>query len=146
MGKSKNESLGVVEKNKAAAELAQLKEEDPTPLRVAKITQEAVLRKVEKQKSTVEAVVKVHAEKKEALEKAYAELEKQMNGAIEALNRARNDPGSATAAIAWLDRVMWDADKYLPSSKQKFSHTSPFVWGGLPPVPDEAPTDLDFDD
>jgi hypothetical protein len=36
-------------RNKAANELAQLKAENPMPLRKAKITQEAALRKVEKQ-------------------------------------------------------------------------------------------------
>jgi len=41
-------SLGVVKKNKAKAELAILKSEDPMPLRMAKIHQEAALRKVTK--------------------------------------------------------------------------------------------------
>lgn len=35
-----------VAKSKAAAELAQAKQEDPLPLRKAKITQEAALKKV----------------------------------------------------------------------------------------------------
>lgn len=44
-----------MKKSKASNELAQLKSEDPLPLRRAKITQEAALRKVGKQRLAVEA-------------------------------------------------------------------------------------------
>jgi hypothetical protein len=44
--KTKDPSASTVAKSKAANELAQLKGEDPLPLRKAKITQEASLRKV----------------------------------------------------------------------------------------------------
>jgi hypothetical protein len=44
----------MVQRNKAANELAQLKGEDPLPLRKAKITQEAALRKVEKERKITE--------------------------------------------------------------------------------------------
>lgn len=47
--KSTDPNSPIVQKSKAANELAQLKSEDPLPLRKAKITQEAALRKVEKQ-------------------------------------------------------------------------------------------------
>lgn len=55
--KSKDQSATVVARNKAANELAQLKQEDPLPLRKAKLTQEAALRKVEKQRLAAEAAV-----------------------------------------------------------------------------------------
>lgn len=42
-GKSSDETLSVVKRNKAKAELAQLKGEDPLPLRKAKIGQEVRL-------------------------------------------------------------------------------------------------------
>ncbi len=45
-GKTKDMSLGAVARNKAVQELAQLKGQDPLPLRRAKITQEAAVRKV----------------------------------------------------------------------------------------------------
>ena len=51
--KANDDSLGVVTRNRAAAELSQLKAEDPLPLRKAKITQEASLRKVGKEKKKV---------------------------------------------------------------------------------------------
>ncbi len=53
--KSKDTSGSIVARNKAAAELAQLKLEDPMPLRKAKLSQEAVLRKVEKERKAAEA-------------------------------------------------------------------------------------------
>eukprot|EP01100_Stratorugosa_tubuloviscum_P015538 TRINITY_DN8_c1_g1_i3.p1 TRINITY_DN8_c1_g1~~TRINITY_DN8_c1_g1_i3.p1 ORF type:complete len:406 (+),score=302.00 TRINITY_DN8_c1_g1_i3:77-1294(+) len=43
-----DESVGVVTRNKAKAELAQVLAEDPLPLRKAKITQEAAVKKAEK--------------------------------------------------------------------------------------------------
>lgn len=43
-----------MQRSKASNELSQLKAEDPLPLRRAKITQEAALRKVGKQKLAVE--------------------------------------------------------------------------------------------
>ena len=44
--KTKDQSIGQVSRNKAVQELAQLKGQDPLPLRRAKITQEAAVRKV----------------------------------------------------------------------------------------------------
>jgi len=48
--KAHDAHLGVVAKGKAGNELAQLKEKDPLPLRKAKITQEAALHAVEKER------------------------------------------------------------------------------------------------
>jgi len=48
--KSTDQSASLVSRNKAANELAQLKQENPLPLRKAKITQEAALRRVEKER------------------------------------------------------------------------------------------------
>jgi len=52
--KSTDPSLGTVAKSKAANELAQLKQTDPLPLRKAKVTQEAALKKVEKERKAQE--------------------------------------------------------------------------------------------
>jgi len=43
-------NLGVVKRNRAKAELAQLKCTDPLPLRKAKITQAAAVKKAEKRR------------------------------------------------------------------------------------------------
>merc|ERR1712125_43759 len=50
----KSKEGGVVSRNKAANELAQLLAEDPLPLRRAKITQEAAVKKAEKTKIAAE--------------------------------------------------------------------------------------------
>jgi chromosome segregation ATPase len=60
---------------KAKNELAQLKGEDPLPLRRAKITQEAALRKVQKQRKLAEEAEAEAAAKKKALEEAERALE-----------------------------------------------------------------------
>jgi len=50
--RSEDQSLGVVQRNKAANELAQLQSQDPLPLRQAKITTEAATKKSRKSKSS----------------------------------------------------------------------------------------------
>ena len=50
---------GVVSRNKAKNELAQLKAEDPLPLRKARITLEAALKRAEKTRAPFEAATKV---------------------------------------------------------------------------------------
>ena len=57
--KKNNESLGMVARNKASQELAQLKEKDPLPLRRAKITQDAAVRKVLQSSSSCLLVTRV---------------------------------------------------------------------------------------
>merc|ERR1711991_285923 len=111
--KSTNPDLGVVKRNRAAAELAQLKAEDPLPLRRAKITQEASLRKVGKEKKKVEAK---EAELEARLEEASAELE-----------RASKSSGSAEGAIWFMQKQEHIADTYLPKSKMRFDHSNDSV-------------------
>jgi len=112
-------SLSTVQKSKAANELAQLKGEDPLPLRKAKITQEAALRKVQKQKQQVEAAI---AE----LEAAYVKLEKNLADTQAELDIIKNKPGGGKGAIWWMQREMFELDERLPKSKQKFDHSKPF--------------------
>jgi chromosome segregation ATPase len=96
--KSKDTSLSMVQRNKAAAELAQVKSEDPLPLRKAKITQEASVRKVEKQTKEAEAKVKE---------------------ALDFLEEVKKKGGAPQGAIWWMEREVKEAQKYLPKSKQK---------------------------
>jgi len=88
--KSNNPRLSTVLKSKAAAELAQLKAEDPLPLRKAKITQEAASRRLQK----------VFDEAKAALE----ELK-------------RNGKGLGNGTLWWMDRELIETAKYLPKAK-----------------------------
>eukprot|EP00339_Tiarina_fusa_P006364 CAMPEP_0117035314 /NCGR_PEP_ID=MMETSP0472-20121206/25091_1 /TAXON_ID=693140 ORGANISM="Tiarina fusus, Strain LIS" /NCGR_SAMPLE_ID=MMETSP0472 /ASSEMBLY_ACC=CAM_ASM_000603 /LENGTH=269 /DNA_ID=CAMNT_0004744753 /DNA_START=14 /DNA_END=820 /DNA_ORIENTATION=+ len=69
----RSETGGVVSRNKAKAELAQLKAEDPLPLRRAKITTEAAIKKSEKTKKAAEETL---ADCQEKFKEAQAYLTK----------------------------------------------------------------------
>jgi len=122
----------IVAKNKAKQELAQLKQENPLPLRRAKITAEAALRKVEKQRQFAEAAtlqeheaaVELEAAKKEVeestrrLEVAVKETETKMQEAQDFLEEVKKKGGISFGAIWWMERELVEAKKYLPKSKQ----------------------------
>jgi len=95
--KSHDEHLGMVARNKAANELAQLKEKDPTPLRKAKITTEAAVRRVD------HAVKETEAKLKEALD--YLEKVKKMGGGGE-------------GSLWWMEKTVSEAKKFLPGAKK----------------------------
>jgi len=94
---------GVVQQNKAKNELAQHLAEDPLPLRKAKITLEAALKKAEKARAPLLAATL-------AAEAALAEAEAYL---IEVKSR----PGSPEGRIWWMQRQVAEQRKYLPSSK-----------------------------
>jgi len=132
---SKNSALSQVQRSKAANELAQLKGEDPLPLRKSKLTQEAALRKVQKQKkATEEAREQTQAKGKllqkaiEELEEAYSQLEAKMVEAQQQLEAIKNKPGGGKGALWWMQRELFEVDKRLPTSKQKFNHSQPFSY------------------
>ena len=77
--KSKDSGASVVARNKAANELAQLKGEDPLPLRKAKISQEASLRKVEKERKAAEAATANAEGKARDAEQKQKESEVSLN-------------------------------------------------------------------
>jgi len=136
----------IVAKNKAKQELAQLKQENPLPLRRAKITQEAALRKVEKQTKEAEAatmqalqvakelenvakelervaadleVAKHHVEEAtRKVEIAVRETEAKMEEAQNFLAEVKRKGGVAYGAIWWMEREIIEAKKYLPRNKQ----------------------------
>ena len=88
-GKATDESASTVSKNKAAAELAQLKQENPMPLRKAKITQEAALRKVEKERKAVEAAIAALEEQKLKVEQAEKDIQDKVKEAEEFLEQVK---------------------------------------------------------
>jgi hypothetical protein len=83
--KTKDPNASTVAKSKAANELAQLKGEDPLPLRKAKITQEAALRKVEKERKKAEEETR--------------KLEEAFNQAQEYLEQVRRKGGAPLGAM-----------------------------------------------
>jgi len=122
--KSKDASASQVNRSKAAAELAQLKQENPMPLRKAKITQEAALRKVEKQRKETEAAKEAARAARMDLEKKEVELSKaeeaaraRLQEAEEFLNDVKKKGGNAEGAIWWLSRELTEKKKYLPKAK-----------------------------
>jgi len=100
------------QQNKASAELAQFKSEDPLPLRKAKISQEAALRKVEKGAKAAE-VARV------ALEQKIAVTEKLAEEAEAFLEELKHQPANPYGTIWWLERELTEAQKYLPPKKKK---------------------------
>jgi len=109
--KSNDENASTVSRNKAAAELSQLKNEDPMPLRRAKITQDAALRKVEKDSKAAEAA-------RVNLEKKLVETEKAAAEAEAFLDQLKRQPANPYGAIWWLERELAEAQKYLPKKKK----------------------------
>jgi len=145
--KSQDPALGTVAKSKAANELAQLKQQDPLPLRKAKVTQEAALKKVEKERRAQEEATaaaeskardaeakKVAAEEKKAaleektraleeqtrrVEEAVRETEVAMKEAVDYLEEVKRQGGVAYGALWWMDRELKEAQKYMPKRKQQ---------------------------
>lgn len=114
-----NMEFGVVKRNKAKVELAQLEAEDPLPLRQAKITQEAAVRKLQKalKKASASAAAAGAARK---IAKAAAEAaEKAMDEAALALEEIKAQIKDAGAGqLWWLDRELIDAMQYMPQRKR----------------------------
>jgi len=145
-GRSEDQNLGVVSKNKAANELAQLLSQDPLPLRQAKITTEAATKKAERariaadqasniahglaqkaEKSRVDAEraaraadeSRIEAEKRaEEARQAAAEAEHLCSEAENYLEELKSRPGGGQGAIWWIDRELQEVKKYLPRRKQ----------------------------
>jgi len=131
--KTKDSSLSTVQKSKASAELAQLKQEDPLPLRKAKITQQASLRKVEKERKAAEAAsekalaAKTEAEAKtreleeqtRRVEEAVRDTEAKAQEAHDFLEEVKKKGGVAHGAIWWMEKELKEAQKFLPKKKQQ---------------------------
>jgi len=130
--KSTDSAASTVSKSKAANELAQLKSENPLPLRKAKITQEAALRKVEKERKAAEAATAVaHNAKRAADDAAEAaeaqarqveafvrETEQKYQEAVQALEEVKKKGGVAHGSVWWMERDMKEMQRYLPKRKQ----------------------------
>jgi len=96
-----DQSAGGVKRNKAANELAQLKGEDPLPLRKAKLTLGAANKKAEKATAAAQASVA-------AAEAAFAEAERQ----LDAIKKAGG--GAAKGRIWWMERELAEKKKFMP--------------------------------
>jgi len=131
--KAGDSSASTVAKSKAANELAQLKGENPLPLRKAKITQEATLRKVEKERKAAEAATAIavalkneadaaarHAEAQaRQVEEAVRDTETRYQEAVNFLEEVKRKGGVAYGSIWWMEREMKEMQKYLPQKRQQ---------------------------
>jgi len=122
--KSEDEGATVVNRNKAKAELAQHLSSDPLPLRKAKITQEAAVKKAERATKAAIAArqaaeqAKIAAEQaKAAAEAAVEEAERKVEEAEAYLREVKAKPGSAKGQIWFMERELHDAKAYLPERK-----------------------------
>eukprot|EP01104_Vermistella_antarctica_P019547 TRINITY_DN7708_c0_g1_i1.p1 TRINITY_DN7708_c0_g1~~TRINITY_DN7708_c0_g1_i1.p1 ORF type:complete len:347 (+),score=102.90 TRINITY_DN7708_c0_g1_i1:50-1042(+) len=121
---TRSEQGGVVTRNKAKNELAQHLAEDPLPLRTAKITNEAAVRKAEKAtKAAADARVaaesaRLASEDAKAAAEAAVEVAVQKVGEAEAfLQEVKSKPGCGQGAVWWMERELHEAKKFLPLSK-----------------------------
>jgi len=94
--KKTEEGSSAVAQNKAKAELAAHMAEDPLPLRKAKITNDAALKKAEK---------------------ACDLAKKKLDEAEAYLKEVSMRSGSAKGSCWWMDRELVEAKKYLPQKK-----------------------------
>jgi len=131
-GKIANPSTGAVAKGQAVQELAGLKGADPLPLRKAKITQEAAVRRVEAERKNAEQRRKQSEQDREAaiaarkaaeaqtvrVEAAVADTERKCREANDILEELKKHEGVPHGAIWWMQRQITEAKKYMPRSKQ----------------------------
>jgi membrane protein involved in colicin uptake len=90
--------------------LAQHLGEDPLPLRRAKITNEAAVKKAER-------TAKAAAEARAAAEAAMVDAAKKVDEAEKYLKEVSSRPGSAAGALWWIERELHEARAYLPTAK-----------------------------
>merc|ERR1712100_193988 len=110
--KKKSETGGVVSRNKAANELAQHLAEDPLPLRKAKITAEAAVKRSEK-------ATKAAADAREAAEKAAVEATNARKAAEDAREASAKAKAVAEAALDDASKKLQEAEDYLEEVKSK---------------------------
>lgn len=139
--KALNQSLGIVQRNKAKAELAVLQTQDPLPLRKARIENEHAIKQFEKMREKAELSLKMADETQQ---KAWASAQKARDAkdfamitATEAeyaipiaqgklddckllLQDLISKQANAFGTIFYIDRELKEAAKFLP--KQKLAH------------------------
>jgi len=108
--KRKSNEGSVVSQNKAKNELAQHLASDPLPLRKAKLTLEAALKKAEKARAPFEAATK-------RAEDALEEARKKLADAENYLEEVKKKPGSSHGTFWWMDRELQEKKKFLPERK-----------------------------
>jgi len=100
-------SVTTVKKGKAKQEKAQLEAEDPLPLRKAKITQAAALKRVEKARAPFTAATEAAEAARQAAEAAFAE-------AKACLEELMKKGGTPKGTVWWMERALIEKQKFMP--------------------------------
>jgi len=125
--KSKDSAASVVTRNKAANELAQLKGEDPLPLRKAKISQEATLRKVEKERKAAEAATSKALEAESKASAAKDEAEAKTKEAEEANERAEAAARDSEAKTLELEEQTKKVEEAVREAEAKVAEAQDYL-------------------
>jgi len=111
----------VVQQNKAKNLLAQHLQEDPLPLRKAKVTLEASLKKAERARAPFEAATKRAEEARKLAEQARHRADEAVENSRKKVKEAENfleevkrKPGTPHGAIWWIERQLQEQKKFLP--------------------------------
>lgn len=122
---SKDDQVGAVAKNKAAAELAQLKCKDPLPLQRAKITQQAAVKRVERErKVAADASVKAEADRvaavaaRAAAEEKARQLEEKKRQLEEETRQLEEQTRQVEKSLQETEVAFEEASKALEEAKQ----------------------------
>jgi len=140
--KSVDLTASTVTKNRAAAELAQVKQEDPLPLRRAKTTQEAALRKVEKERKAAQVATGKATEKSNLAtesatkaaqssrqaEEAQRAAEASSREAEEATRASEEQTKRVEAAARDCEDKLKEAMDFLEAAKNKGGVAHGAVW------------------
>jgi len=102
-----NGTGGAATKGKANQEKAQLLAEDPLPLRKAKITQGAALKRVEKARAPFTAAT-------EAAEAARTAAVAAFEAAQAALEELKKKGGTPHGTVWWMERILHEKLKFMP--------------------------------
>eukprot|EP01101_Sappina_pedata_P003480 TRINITY_DN1383_c0_g1_i3.p1 TRINITY_DN1383_c0_g1~~TRINITY_DN1383_c0_g1_i3.p1 ORF type:complete len:317 (-),score=168.69 TRINITY_DN1383_c0_g1_i3:79-1029(-) len=115
--KRKSEEGSVVQQNKAKNELAQHLASDPLPLRKAKITLEAAVKKSDRAFKAAISAGNAAEEAKKSAEEAVEKTQVKYEEAENYLKEVKSKPGSAAGQIWWMERELHEAKKYIPERK-----------------------------
>jgi len=132
--KSEDESIGLVTRNKAKAELSQHLASDPLPLRRSKINQEAAVKKADKATQAAADARAAAETASQAASKARAAAEADLKQATTARHHAEEDARQATearsaaeAAREHATRAKEEAEQALENARQKVDEAEAYL-------------------
>jgi hypothetical protein len=118
---STDQTIGIVKRNMAVQELAQAKNEDPLPLRKAKLDQAACVRRLEKASAQAEINTQKSKDTAVAATEAVAQVQVAIKNCLKELDEAENQlkklqaSGDAMGLNWYLSRELQEKKKSLPT-------------------------------